>query len=130
MLWAAPAVGALAALGLPSSSAALPCELVWRLVCYCTLPLAAEKLDVCLQVGSILVTGLGAAALMKGPFPRATFFIAGVAVYMGTIVLEAVSMSLCSKVRPCGWTSPCTSHLTFTDMFVVHAPPAAITLLS
>ena len=53
-----------------------------------------------LQVGSILATGLGAAALMQGPFPRANFFIAGVAVYMGTIVLEAVSMSLCSKVCP------------------------------
>lgn len=51
-------------------------------------------------MGSILATGLGAAALMKGPFPRANFFIAGVAIYMGTIVLEAVSMSLCSKVCP------------------------------
>ncbi|KAK9838252.1 hypothetical protein WJX81_000293 [Elliptochloris bilobata] len=54
--------------------------------------------DRVITVASILVTGLGAAALMKGPFPRATFFVAGVAVYMGTIVMEAVSMSLCSKV--------------------------------
>lgn len=52
------------------------------------------------QVGSIMATGLGAAALMKGPFPRVNFFVAGVFVYMGTIVLEAVSMSLCSKARP------------------------------
>ena len=60
-------------------------------------------------MGSILVTGLGAAALMKGPFPRANFFVAGVFVYMGTIVLEAVSMSLCSKVRPDGWAM----HITY-----------------
>ncbi len=52
------------------------------------------------QVGSIMATGLGAAALMKGPYPRVNFFVAGVFVYMGTIVLEAVSMSLCSKARP------------------------------
>lgn len=68
------------------------------------------------QVGSILVTGLGAAALMKGPFPHANFFIAGVAVYMGTIVLEAVSMSLCSKVRPEGWVGLCTPHMTCTHL--------------
>ncbi len=52
------------------------------------------------QVSSIVATGLGAVALTRGPFPRANFFVAGVAVYMGTIVLEAVSMSLCSKARP------------------------------
>lgn len=52
------------------------------------------------QVGSIVATCLGALALTRGPFPRANFFVAGVAVYMGTIVLEAVSMSLCSKARP------------------------------
>jgi hypothetical protein len=52
-----------------------------------------------LQFASIVVTGVGAFALMKGPYPLANFFIAGTAVYMGTIVLEAVSMSLCSKVR-------------------------------
>ena len=35
---------------------------------------------------------------MKGPFPMSNFFIAGTLVYMGTIVLEGVSMSLTSKV--------------------------------
>ena len=52
------------------------------------------------QLASILVTLAGCAALMKGPFPMPTFFIAGAMVYMGTIVLEAVSMSLTSKARP------------------------------
>ena len=80
-------------------SCALP---EYRVLSACCLKGRSDKLDVSPQVGSILVTGLGAAALMKGPFPRANFFIAGVAVYMGTIVLEAVSMSLCSKVRPQG----------------------------
>lgn len=52
-----------------------------------------------LQLASILVTMAGSFALMKGPFPMPVFFIAGAMVYMGTIVLEAVSMSLTSKVR-------------------------------
>ncbi len=52
------------------------------------------------QVASIVVAGGGAFALMKGPFPMWNFFIAGVLIYMGTIVLEGVSMSLTSKVSP------------------------------
>ena len=51
------------------------------------------------QVASILIAGGGSFALMKGPFPMSNFFIAGTLVYMGTIVLEGVSMSLTSKVR-------------------------------
>jgi hypothetical protein len=51
-----------------------------------------------MQAASIVTTGVGALALMKGPFPKWAFFTAGVLVYMGTIVLEAVSMSLTSKV--------------------------------
>ena len=52
-----------------------------------------------MQVASILIAGGGSFALMKGPFPMSNFFIAGTLVYMGTIVLEGVSMSLTSKVR-------------------------------
>lgn len=51
------------------------------------------------QVASILIAGGGSFALMKGPFPMSNFFVAGTLVYMGTIVLEGVSMSLTSKVR-------------------------------
>lgn len=53
---------------------------------------------VCLQVGSIVITGAGAVLLMGGPYPTWTFFAGGTAVFMGTIVLEGVSMSLVSKV--------------------------------
>lgn len=49
-------------------------------------------------MASIVTTGVGAAMLMFGPFPQWNFFTGGVLVYMGTIVLEAVSMSLTSKV--------------------------------
>lgn len=52
------------------------------------------------QVVSIVVAGAGSFALMRGPFPMINFFIAGTLVYMGTIVLEGVSMSLTSKVSP------------------------------
>ncbi|KAK9906755.1 hypothetical protein WJX75_007454 [Coccomyxa subellipsoidea] len=60
--------------------------------------LSAKLPDRHITLASILVTLAGCAALMKGPFPMPTFFIAGAMVYMGTIVLEAVSMSLTSKV--------------------------------
>ena len=52
------------------------------------------------QVLAILVTAGGAALMTHGAFPYWSFFVGGVAVYMGTIVLEGVSMSLTSKVRP------------------------------
>lgn len=52
-----------------------------------------------MQVGAILVTAAGAALLTHGAYPLWSFFAGGVAVYMGTIVLEGVSMSLTSKVR-------------------------------
>ena len=45
------------------------------------------------------MAGVGSLALMKGTFPQLGFFVAGTLVYMGTIVLEGVSMSLTSKVR-------------------------------
>ncbi|CAL5227554.1 g10545 [Coccomyxa viridis] len=51
-----------------------------------------------ITVASIVIAGGGAFALMKGPFPMSNFFVAGTLVYMGTIVLEGVSMSLTSKV--------------------------------
>lgn len=51
------------------------------------------------QLASILVTMAGCFGLMGGPFPMPTFFVAGALLYMGTIVLEALSMSLCSKAR-------------------------------
>lgn len=52
------------------------------------------------QLASIVVTMAGCFGLMGGPFPMPTFFVAGALLYMGTIVLEALSMSLCSKARP------------------------------
>jgi hypothetical protein len=65
-----------------------------------------------MQVASILVAGGGSFALMKGPFPMPLFFIAGTLIYMGTIVLEGVSMSLCSKViRRC---TACVLHAAIT----------------
>ena len=51
------------------------------------------------QAASIVVAGAGSFALMKGTYPQVNFFIAGPLVYMGTIVLEGVSMSLTSKAR-------------------------------
>ena len=36
--------------------------------------------------------------MTHGAYPYWSFFVGGVAVYMGTIVLEGVSMSLTSKV--------------------------------
>ncbi len=59
------------------------------------------RMHACAQFASIVVAGAGSFALMKGTFPAPSFFVAGTLVYMGTIVLEAVSMSLTSKVcRP------------------------------
>ena len=59
------------------------------------------------QTASILITGAGAGLLMRGTFPRWSFFAGGVFTYMGTIVLEAVSMSLCSKVHIYIYTKHC-----------------------
>jgi hypothetical protein len=65
-------------------------------------------------VVSIVVAGGGSFALMKGPFPMPLFFISGTLIYMGTIVLEGVSMSLCSKVSPhctaCGLHAATFTH--------------------
>ncbi|BDA46399.1 SPX domain-containing membrane protein At1g63010 [Coccomyxa sp. Obi] len=60
--------------------------------------LSARLPDRHITLASILVTMVGCFGLMGGPFPMATFFVAGALLYMGTIVLEALSMSLCSKV--------------------------------
>ena len=45
------------------------------------------------------MTAGGALLMTHGAFPLWSFFVGGVAVYMGTIVLEGVSMSLTSKVH-------------------------------
>jgi hypothetical protein len=47
---------------------------------------------------SIIVTGLGAVLLMKGAYPMWSFFAGGGLLFIGTIVLEGISMSLTSKV--------------------------------
>eukprot|EP00884_Botryococcus_braunii_P019635 jgi/Botrbrau1/6355/Bobra.0098s0014.1 len=60
--------------------------------------LSSRISDRAITVASIVMTGIGAALLTGGPYPKWNFFAAGVMVYMGTIVLEAVSMSLTSKV--------------------------------
>ena len=58
-----------------------------------------------MQVGAILTTGAGALLLLGGPYPLWLFFVGGIMVYMGTIVLEGVSMSLVSKVGlPCAYS--------------------------
>lgn len=50
-----------------------------------------------LQSASIVLTGVGAALLMKGALPYWSFFAGGAALFVGTIVLEGISMSLTSK---------------------------------
>ena len=77
----------------------------------CKLTLTFFTPPLLMQVGSIVVTGAGAVALTYGTFPQWNFFAGGVAVYMGTIVLEAVSMSLTSKVSH---ALPCTKHNIIT----------------
>ena len=51
-----------------------------------------------LQSVSIIVTGIGAVLLMKGALPQWSFFTGGGLLFVGTIVLEGISMSLTSKV--------------------------------
>ena len=80
-----------------------------RHICKLTLTFFIPPLV--MQVGSIVVTGAGAVALTYGTFPQWNFFVGGVAVYMGTIVLEAVSMSLTSKVSH---ALPCAKHIIIT----------------
>ena len=50
------------------------------------------------QTLSILLSGLGSALLIKGALPMWSFFLGGALLFVGTIVLEGISMSLCSKV--------------------------------
>ena len=64
----------------------------------CPIALRAEAVD-CMQSGSIIVTGVGSVLMMKGAYPEWSFFTGGTLIYMGTIVLEAVSLSLTTKVR-------------------------------
>ena len=51
-----------------------------------------------LQTISILLTGVGSALLIKGALPKWSFFSGGALLFIGTIILEGISMSLCSKV--------------------------------
>ncbi len=51
-----------------------------------------------MQSVSIIVTGIGAVLLMKGALPQWSFFTGGGLLFVGTIVLEGISMSLTSKV--------------------------------
>ena len=50
------------------------------------------------QSVSIILTGAGAILLMRGAYPQWSFFTGGAALFIGTIVLEGISMSLTSKV--------------------------------
>ena len=52
------------------------------------------------QSVSIILTGVGATLLMRGAYPQWSFFTGGAALFIGTIVLEGISMSLTSKVIP------------------------------
>lgn len=55
-------------------------------------------IDKVVQSVSILLTGIGAGLLMKGALPQWSFFTGGAALFVGTIILEGISMSLTSKV--------------------------------
>lgn len=49
--------------------------------------------------------------LMKGAYPQWSFFTGGAALFVGTIVLEGISMSLTSKVR----LQPLLMHLSVSS---------------
>ena len=57
-----------------------------------------ENVSPLLQSVSIILTSVGSILLMRGAYPQWSFFTGGAALFIGTIVLEGISMSLTSKV--------------------------------